>query len=102
MHHHQQSHPDHHDEDPCCNDGCMTKFHSLLSSLNIDWSAQHTFIMVLFDDFTISSLFVPQERLMKRYYVYIETLHSITLTNHVSRRGPPIVGRFAPSFESEV
>jgi hypothetical protein len=101
MHHHQQSHPDHNDEDPCCNNECMTKLHSLTASSNVDWSPQHTFIMVLFDDFTISSLLAPQERLLKRNYVYIETLHSVTPTNQFSRRGPPVVCRFAPSFQSE-
>lgn len=90
MHHHQQSNPEHQDEDPCCNNDCMTKFHSLLSSIDIDWSPQHTVIMVLFDDFTISYLLAPQERLLKRNYIYIETLHSVTFTNHVSRRGPPM------------
>jgi hypothetical protein len=44
---------------------------------------------VLFDDFTISSLLSSREQLLKRNDVYIEKLHSVTLTKQNSRRGPP-------------
>lgn len=89
MHCHQQDNPEHQDEDPCCNNDCITRLHTLLASLNVDLSPQHTLVMVLFDDFTISALLAPQERALKRNYVYIETLHSVNLTNHSSLRGPP-------------
>jgi hypothetical protein len=89
IHHHQQSNPEHNDEDPCCNSECQTKLHTLLSSLHIDVAPQHTITMVLFDDFTISCLFSSREQLLKRNDVYIEKLHSITLTKQNSRRGPP-------------
>jgi hypothetical protein len=60
--------------------------------MHIDWSPQHTIIMVLFDDMTVDYLLSPQERMLRRHYVYIESLHSVNHTNHYSLRAPPAVG----------
>jgi hypothetical protein len=93
IHAHQNGNPGHHDEDPCCHDICMTRIHTLLATLHIDWAPQHTIVVAIFDNYTVAALLSPQECTLKRNYVYIEALHSTDPTNQSSLRAPPASAR---------
>lgn len=87
IHHH---HPVHHSEnDSCCNNECITRFHSPIPSIQTDGRPEYVFIATLFTDGIIEHLLRPQERRVKNYYVYRDSLHGADFVRTASLRAPP-------------
>ena len=53
----------------------MTRFHSPIPSVHTDSGPNYVFIATLFTDVIIEHLLRPQERRVKNYYIYRESLH---------------------------
>jgi hypothetical protein len=83
--------PHHHHpgNDSCCNDGCMTRLNSPTPSVQADHSPHYLFTAILFTDLIIENLFKPQERRIKNYYAYRESLHSTVINCAFGLRAPP-------------
>lgn len=80
----------HHDgNDTCCSDGCLTRFDSPTPSIQVDNGPHYVFVATLFTDFMIENLFKPQEKRIKNYYAYRETLHGTVLNRASGLRAPP-------------
>lgn len=82
-HHHHQ------DNDSCCNDECLTRFNSPAPTVQPDSGPHYVFIATLFTDFIIENLFKPQERRIRNYYAYRESLHSTVINRATGLRAPP-------------
>lgn len=88
VHHHH--HPVHHPEnDSCCNSECITRFHSPTPTIQTDSRPEYVFIATLFTDGIIEHLLRPQERRVKNYYVYRDSLHGTDIVRTASLRAPP-------------
>ena len=77
----EQQCPKHHHHpasDSCCSSECMTRFHSPIPSFHTDSGPDYVFIATLFTDGIIEHLLKPQERRVKNYYVYRDSLHGTT------------------------
>ena len=70
-------HHHHPGNDSCCNDGCMTRLNSPTPSVQADNSPHYLFTAILFTDLIIENLFKPQERRIKNYYAYRESLRKV-------------------------
>ena len=83
--------PKHHHpgNDSCCNDGCMTRLNSPTPSVQADNNPSYLFTAILFTDFIIENLFRPQERRIKNYYAYRESLHGTAVNRAFGLRAPP-------------
>ena len=82
-------HYHHPDNDSCCNDGCMTRLNSPTPSVQADNNPHYLFTAILFTDFIIENLFRPQERRIKNYYAYRESLHGTAVNRAFGLRAPP-------------
>ena len=87
----EQQCPKHHHHpasDSCCSSECMTRFHSPIPSTQI---ADRTMCSSppLFTDGIIEHLLKPQERRVKNYYVYRDSLHGTNIPRTTSLRAPP-------------
>ena len=82
--------PHHHPaSDSCCSSECMTRFHSPIPSVHTDSGPNYVFIATLFTDVIIEHLLRPQERRVKNYYIYRESLHGTKIPRTSSLRAPP-------------
>lgn len=81
----------HHDpqNDSCCSSECMTRFSSPVPNVHIDSEPNYLFIATLFTDVIIEHLLRPQERRVKNYYVFRNSLHSTEIPRTTSLRAPP-------------
>mgnify|MGYP007020193470 CR=1 FL=1 len=77
------------DNDTCSNDGCMTRHNTPTPSDQADNSPPYLFTAILFTDFIIENLFRPQERRIKNYYAYRESLHGTAVNRAFGLRAPP-------------
>ena len=82
-------HYHHPGNDSCCNDGCMTRLNSPTPSVQADNNPHYLFTAILFTDFIIENLFRPQERRIKNYYAYRESLHGTAVNRAFGLRAPP-------------
>lgn len=85
-HHRHQHHPK---NDACCNSECITQFHSPTPSVQTDSKPDYGIITTLFTDGIIEHLLKPQERRVKNYYVYRDSLQDADTVRTVSLRAPP-------------
>lgn len=87
----QQSCPIHHHQgsDPCCNDICLTHFISHTPLAQSNCAPHFVFVATLFTDAIISKLLLPQERHIKDYYAYKESLHGTNISRAFGLRAPP-------------
>ena len=88
----EQQCPKHHHHpasDSCCSSECMTRFHSPIPSFHTDSGPDYVFIATLFTDGIIEHLLKPQERRVKNYYVYRDSLHGTNIPRTTSLRAPP-------------
>lgn len=85
-HHRHQHHPK---NDACCNSECITQFHSPTPSVQTDSRPDYGIITTLFTDGIIEHLLKPQERRVKNYYVYRDSLQEADAVRTVSLRAPP-------------
>ena len=85
------AHHHHSGDDPCCSDGCLTRFDSPTPSAQADNGPQYVFIAILFTDFIIENLFKPQEQRIKNYYAYRESLYGTDISRTSGLRAPPSV-----------
>ena len=78
--------PKHHHpgNDSCCNDGCMTRLNSPTPSVQADNNPHYLFTAII-----IENLFRPQERRIKNYYAYRESLHGTAVNRAFGLRAPP-------------
>ncbi len=75
----EQQCPKHHhhpESDACCNSECLTRFQSSIPSIHSYSSPDYVFIATLFTDVIIEHLLRPQEKRVKNYYVFRDSLHS--------------------------
>lgn len=86
-HHHHQNHQP--GSDSCCNSECLTRFQSPIPSIHTDSGPDYVFIATLFTDVIIEHLLRPQERRVKNYYVYRDSLHGTDTPRATSLRAPP-------------
>lgn len=87
----EQQCPAHHhpENDSCCSNECMTRFHSRTPSVQPDSGPDYVFIATLFTDFIIEQLLRPQERRIKHYYIYHDPLHGTDIHRAIPLRAPP-------------
>lgn len=87
----EQQSPDRHHpgHDTCCNDECITRFHSPSPTFQHTYSPAYLFVATLFTPTLIEHLLKPQEQRFKRYYTYRETLHGANHARTFSLRAPP-------------
>lgn len=81
-HHHPQN-------DSCCSSECMTRFSTPVPNVHTDSGPNYVFIATLFTDVIIEHLLRPQERRVKNYYVYRDSLHGTEIPRTTSLRAPP-------------
>ena len=83
--------PHHHHpgNDSCCSSECMTRFYSPTPSVHTDSGPDYVFIATLFTDVIIEHLLRPQERRIKNYYVYRDSLHGTDIHRATPLRAPP-------------
>lgn len=86
VHHHEHHHPE---SDTCCSSDCLTRFHSPIPNMQTDSGPNYVFVATLFTDVIIEHLLRPQERRVKNYYVYRESLHGTKIPRTSSLRAPP-------------
>ena len=67
----------------------MTRLNSPTPSVQADHSPHYLFTAILFTDLIIENLFKPQERRIKNYYAYRESLHSTVINCAFGLRAPP-------------
>ncbi len=83
MHHHPGN-------DSCCSSECQTRFYSPIpSSIHTDSRPDYVFIATLFTDVIIEHLLRPQEKQIKNYYAYRDSLHGTDTPRTTSLRSPP-------------
>ncbi|WP_294628987.1 DUF6769 family protein [uncultured Bacteroides sp.] len=92
VHGHHHHHPD---NDACCGSECLTHFQSPIPSVHTDSKPDYVFIATLFTDVIIEHLLRPQERRIKNYYVYRDSLHGTDTPRATSLRAPPYHTVFA-------
>ena len=88
----EQQCPTHHHHpgnDSCCSSECMTRFYSPTPSIHTDSGPDYVFIATLFTDVIIEHLLRPQEKRIKNYYVYRDSLHGTDTHRTTSLRAPP-------------
>ena len=88
----EQQCPKHHHHpasDSCCSSECMTRFYSPTPSVHTDSGPDYVFIATLFTDVIIEHLLRPQERRIKNYYVYRDSLHGTDIHRATPLRAPP-------------
>ena len=88
----EQQCPTHHHHpgnDSCCSSECMTRFYSPTPSVHTDSGPDYVFIATLFTDVIIEHLLRPQEKRIKNYYVYRDSLHGTDTHRTTSLRAPP-------------
>ena len=73
----------------CCSSECMTRFYSPTPSVHTDSGPDYVFIATLFTDVIIEHLLRPQERRIKNYYVYRDSLHGTDIHRATPLRAPP-------------
>ncbi|WP_303011213.1 DUF6769 family protein [uncultured Bacteroides sp.] len=82
--------PNHHPgSDSCCSSECMTRFHSPTPSFHTDSGPDYILIATLFTDGIIEHLLKPQEKRVKNYYVYRDSLHGTDISRDAFLRAPP-------------
>ena len=81
-HHHPQN-------DSCCSSECMTHFSTPIPNIHTDSGPNYVFIATLFTDVIIEHLLRPQEKRVKNYYVYRDSLHGTEIPRTTSLRAPP-------------
>lgn len=86
IHHHQHHHSE---SDSCCSSECLTRFHTPIPSLQTDSGPNYVFVATLFTDVIIEHLLRPQERRVKNFYLYRESLHGTKIPRTSSLRAPP-------------
>lgn len=87
---HSNHSPFHHPEnDSCCGSECLTRFHSPTPSLQTDNGPDYVFIATLFTDVIIEHLLRPQEKRVKNYYIFRDSLHGTDTPRATSLRAPP-------------
>ena len=72
-----------------CSSECMTRFYSPTPSIHTDSGPDYVFIATLFTDVIIEHLLRPQEKRIKNYYVYRDSLHGTDTHRTTSLRAPP-------------
>ena len=82
-------HNHHTANDSCCDNECMTRFHTPIPSVQTDNGPDYVFIATLFTDLIIENLFRPQEKRIKNFYVYRDSLHGTNIPRALSLRAPP-------------
>lgn len=88
--HHSNHYPFHHPEnDSCCSNECLTRFHSPTPSVQTDNGPDYVFIATLFTDVIIEHLLRPQEKRVKNYYIFRDSLHGTDTPRATSLRAPP-------------
>ena len=88
----EQQCPKHHhhpESDACCNSECLTRFQSSIPSIHSYSNPDYVFIATLFTDVIIEHLLRPQEKRVKNYYVFRDSLHSTDFYRATSLRAPP-------------
>lgn len=88
----EQQCPTHHHHpgnDSCCSSECMTRFYSPTPSIHTDSGPDYVFIATLFTDVIIEHLLRPQEKRIKNYYVYRDSLYGTDTHRTTSLRAPP-------------
>lgn len=89
-HHSSNHYPFHHPEnDSCCSSECLTRFHSPIPSVQTDNGPDYVFIATLFTDVIIEHLLRPQEKRVKNYYIFRDSLHGTDTPRATSLRAPP-------------
>lgn len=87
---HSNHSPFHHPEnDACCGSECLTRFHSPIPSVQTDNGPDYVFIATLFTDVIIEHLLRPQEKRVKNYYIFRDSLHGTDTPRATSLRAPP-------------
>ncbi|MEY8686839.1 DUF6769 family protein [Bacteroides sp. AN502(2024)] len=86
----EQQCPTHHHpgNDSCCSSKCLTRF-LLPHSIHLDGRPDYVFIATLFTDVIIEHLLRPQEKQVKNYYAYQDSLHGTDTHCTTSLRSPP-------------
>ena len=82
-------HNHHSASDSCCDSECMTRFQSPIPTLQTDSGPDYVFIATLFTDVIIEHLLRPQEKRIKNFYVYRDSLHGANIPRTFSLRAPP-------------
>lgn len=82
-------HNHHSENDSCCDSECMTRFQSPIPSVQTDSGPDYVFIATLFTDVIIEHLLRPQEKRIKNFYVYRDSLHGTNIPRALSLRAPP-------------
>ena len=88
----EQQCPTHHHHpgnDSCCSSECMTRFYSPTPPVHTDSGPAYVFLAPLFTDVIIEHLLRPQERRIKNYYVYRDSLHGTDIHRATPLRAPP-------------
>lgn len=89
-HHSSNHYPFHHPEnDSCCSSECLTRFHSPTPTVQTDNGPDYVFIATLFTDVIIEHLLRPQEKRVKNYYIFRDSLHGTDTPRATSLRAPP-------------
>lgn len=89
-HHSSNHYPFHHPEnDSCCSSECLTRFHSPTPSVQTDNGPDYVLIATLFTDVIIEHLLRPQEKRVKNYYIFRDSLHGTDTPRATSLRAPP-------------
>lgn len=89
-HSNQPCNPNHHPEnDSCCTSECLTRFHSPIPSVQTDNGPDYVLIATLFTDVIIEHLLRPQEKRVKNYYIFRDSLHGTDTPRATSLRAPP-------------
>ena len=69
--------------------GVSARLNSPTPSVQADNNPHYLFTAILFTDFIIENLFRPQERRIKNYYAYRESLHGTAVNRAFGLRAPP-------------
>ncbi|MBR8721470.1 hypothetical protein IX307_002688 [Bacteroides pyogenes] len=83
------AHHHHPGQDSCCDSECMTRFHSPTPARQANSGPHYLFVTTLFTHQIIERLFHPQEKQLKDYSVYRESLHGTNIARTFSLRAPP-------------
>lgn len=83
------AHNHHAGSDSCCDSECMTRFQFPTPSVQSDNGPDYVLIATLFTDVIINHLLRPQEKRIKNYYVYRDSLHGTIIPRTLSLRAPP-------------
>ena len=83
------AHNHHQGTDSCCDNECMTRFQSPIPSVQTHSGPDYVFIATLFTDVIIEQLLRPQEKRIKNFYVYRDSLNGTNIPRTFSLRAPP-------------